>query len=76
LDFLPTSSAGSIRIISLAIKAGQKDFDPGQFIYCENFQEKFQAMSREKQLKSAVLRSIIRNKISEDFALYGYIKNL
>lgn len=57
-------------------KGWTKRFRPWTVIYCEYFQEKSQAMSREKQLKSAVMRNIIRNKISDDFTLFGYIKNL
>ena len=46
---------------------------PWIVIYCEYYDNKTDAMKREKQLKSGQGRAWIREKINTQFHIYGYI---
>ena len=56
---------------------GTKDwtrkFRPWVVVYCEYFEEKGMAMKREKQMKSAAARQLIRVKLDAEFNQAGFI---
>lgn len=48
-------------------------FRPWEVIYCEFFTEKKEAMLREKQLKQYRQRMKIREKITDEYLINGFI---
>ncbi|HTE12489.1 MAG TPA: GIY-YIG nuclease family protein [Chitinophagaceae bacterium] len=52
-----------------------RSFRPWVVVYCEHYTDKLQAMKRERQLKTASVRAIIRIKTDNEFKKKGYISN-
>ena len=50
-----------------------RKYRPWQVIYCEYFDQRPEARKRERQLKSALARRIIRIKIEQEGIRNGYI---
>lgn len=50
-----------------------KNFRPWVVVYCEYFEDKGIAMKREKQLKSATARHLIRIKLAAGYKSAGFI---
>jgi len=57
----------------LSKKGWTAKFRPWKVIYCEFFQEKHNAIQREKQLKGAKGRAWIRENIKTEFESVGFI---
>ena len=56
-----------------ATKGWTIKFRPWTVIYCEYFESKQEAMQRERDLKTARLRSWIHSKIEKEYRSKGFI---